>query len=71
MLIDKEFVVTYRMEEIVSELVAIWMWDEDYRLVSEHDEIDRIAWDARRKREAEIVHTLFASPPVLTILTLN
>jgi len=59
------------MSELISELVAIWMWDEDYQLVSAHDEIDCIAWDARRRREAEIVHTLFASRPVLTNLTLN
>jgi hypothetical protein len=49
------------MEELVSELVAIWMWDNDYQRVRKHDQIDRMARDARRMRESEIIQIIVDS----------
>jgi hypothetical protein len=49
------------MQELVNELVAIWMWDDDHQRVSEHDQIDCMAWDARRMRESEIIQILIDS----------
>jgi len=55
--------VANRMQELVNELVAIWMWDDDYQRVSEHDQIDCMAWDARRMRESEIIQILIDCLP--------
>lgn len=57
------------MQELVSELVAIWMWDDDYQRVPEHDQIDRMARDARRMRESEIIQILVDSLPCPKSLT--
>jgi hypothetical protein len=51
------------LSEVLAELVAIWLWDEDYRRSTVHDEIDLRARDARRRREAEIVQMLCPSLP--------
>jgi hypothetical protein len=47
------------------------MWDEDYQSNSARDEIDEVAWEARRRRETEIVQAIFASLPAPTHGFLN
>jgi hypothetical protein len=48
------------VDDLLTELIAIRCWDADYLHRSTHDQLDRMAWDARRKREAEIIRILAA-----------
>ena len=57
--------------EMLNELAAIWIWDKDYRRISAHDEIDQIAWEARRKREAEIMRIIFTLLPATQNLLIS
>jgi len=40
--------------ELLAELRAIRLWDLDYLSQTNHDEIERVAWEARRMRLEEI-----------------
>ncbi len=43
-----------QLEDLWVELEAIVVWDRYYYLQQTHDEIDGVAWEARRQRLAEI-----------------
>ena len=74
-----------QLEDLWAELGAIIVWDRYYCLEQTHDEIDGVAWAARRQRLAEIqkeleelrqalpasVPGLFATtgPPRLSLIT--
>jgi hypothetical protein len=47
-----------QLEELWAELRAIMVWDRYYCLQQTHDEIDGVAWAARRQRLAEIQQEL-------------
>ncbi len=50
--------VTERLEQLLAELRAINAWDLAYLSRRTNDGIDRVAWDSRRIRLAEICEEL-------------
>jgi hypothetical protein len=47
--------------ELLAELRAIRLWDLEYLSQTTHDEIERLAWEARRTRLEEIRRILYVS----------